>query len=402
MKIITSIILFALLTFQLTFAQAQEVLSDSGFTDIAEAKNVTVNGVKQGKWVEFVDNFDRPVSSEKDAVYNHLIIYKDGLPVGLLRKYDRGTKQLFCTIPYSNGKRNGIMKKYYYYNRGVKSEIPFINDTVFGIVKDYYETTGRMKCETPYVGNLMNGLQKSYHPDGLTVSSEVTFASGKRNGLTKEYYADGKLQYEIPYFEDKKQGIEKMYREDGGVAWEATYINGKLDDTSVKTPKKNLPDSIKKVAGHVDGFVKLVHPWCTDVHTDETANYIKPRPLPNKTMYVRCGDSNYFSKPIIMEFKTEIDGSFHICLPPGAYVIFSDTKKNKPNYDSLVIKYSKGLNNCISMSASDTICMNTWNQTPDAAFIIGNNFLKDISIIYYLPCSDECDVPCLRNKHINY
>jgi antitoxin component YwqK of YwqJK toxin-antitoxin module len=375
-------------------------LPDSGFTDRAEAKNETVNGVKQGKWVEFVDNGDRPVASEKYAVYCLLIVYKDGAPYGLLRKYDLGTKQLFWTIPYSGGKRNGIMKKYYYYNKRIKSEIPYVNDTICGIVKDYYEATCNLKCETPYSHNLMNGIQKTYSVDGKTILTESTYLGGKKNGLTKDYYADGKLQYVILYSDNIKNGIEKMYEEDGKEAWEVTYVNGKLDDTSVKAPQGSTPDSSRNSVGNISGFVKVVHPWCTDVLDSRTDAYTKPRPLPNKKMYIRRGDSNDFSKPIVKEFTTDSDGSFNVSLPPGAYVIIAENKLNKPNCDSLLSKYANGSKNCLPIKASDTVCINRWYCEPDAAFIVGNNCIKDISIIYYLPCSFECELPCLRPRNI--
>jgi len=393
MKTILGTLLFILFT---NLGFAQEVLPDSTFSDRKEAKNLMVNGVKQGKWIEYYDNANHPLTSAKDAIYILLIVYKDGLPYGIVRKYDGS--QLFATIPYKNGKRNGIMKKYYFYNKGVKSEIPYINDSICGIVRDYYETPYNLKCETPYVGDQMNGIQKAYRTDGKTISSEITFAGNKRNGLTKEYYPDGKIQYETFYQDDKKNGVKKMYREDGGVAWEVTYINGRLDDASIKTPKDNMPDSIKKVVGQVTGFVKVVHPWCTDICTDKTAEYIKPRKFPNKKMYVKRGDSNYFSNPIVMEFTSDTDGSFHITLPPGAYIIIGENKLNKPNYDSLLSKYANGSKYCVPIKASDTSCINRWYRTPEASFIIGNNCLKGINIVYYLPCFGDCELPCLQPR----
>jgi len=378
----------------------QTLPNDSGFTDKAEARNETVNGVKQGKWIEFVTERDQPVASEKETAFYTLIVYKDGLPFGIARKYDEGW--LFSTTPYIKGRKNGIMRLYYFTNKKIKSEIPYVNDTIYGIRKDYYEATCNLKCETPYSGNLMNGMQKSYRTDGKTISSEITFVSGKRNGLTREYYQDGKLQYEIPYSSDKKNGIEKMYMENGELAWEATYTTGVLEDSSIKAPYHNTHDSSENIVGNVSGFIKVVHPWCTDVLDDRTSAYVKPRPFPKKKMYIRRGDSNDFTKPIVSEFTTDSAGSFHISLPPGAYTIIAENKINKPNYDSLLSNYANGSKYCSPIKASDTICMNRWYRTPDAAFIVGRNFIKDITITYYLPCFGDCEIPCLEPRYIRY
>jgi antitoxin component YwqK of YwqJK toxin-antitoxin module len=389
-------LLIHILLFITASAFGQETLSDSGFTNKAEAQNKTVDGVKQGKWIEFVDNGDRPVASQKEAVYSLLIVYKDGLPFGTVRKYDGG--YLFWSIPYINGRRNGVMRKWYF-NKKVKSEIPFVNDTISGIVKDYYEAPNYLKCETPYLHGLMKGVQKSYRADGKSISSEIEYSNGKKNGLTRQYYVDDKLQYEIPYFDNMKNGIEKMYMENGKIAWEATFTKGYLRDSSVKAPKEGISDSIRKTAGDVQGYVKVVRPWCTDVGGgDREAEYTKPRPLPNKKMYVKQGDSNYFSKPVIMEFTTDSNGGFHFNLPPGAYIIISDTKRAKPNYDSLLTEYANGSRYCVPINASDTICMNKWYKTPDASFIIGNNSLKDVTITYHLPCFGDCELPCIEPR----
>jgi len=390
-----SIMILSLYFASITFGQ--QYYPDSGFTNKAEAKNLTVNGVKHGKWLEFVTERDQPVAWEKETAFYVLIVYKDGMPFGIARKYDG--RWLFATTQYINGKKNGIMRKWYF-NKQVKSEIPYINDTISGIEKDYFEKTGNLKCEIPYSHNLINGVQRAYRTDGKTILSETEFVDGKKNGITKDYYEDEKLQYETNYSDDRKNGVERMFMENGKLAWEATYVNGVLNDTSIKAPQDNIPDSSKNNVGNVNGFIQVVHPWCTDVLTDRTAEYTKPRPSLHKRMYVRRGDSNDFSKPIISEFTTDSTGSFHISLPPGVYVIIAENKKNKPNYDSLLTKYANGTQNCYPIKASDTICISRWYRTPDATFIIGNNCIKDISIIYQLPCSFECDLPCLNPKNI--
>lgn len=167
---------------------------DSGFTNKAEAKNLTVNGLKEGKWVENAD-------TNKDLVYvmnpYKLIVYKKGKPFGIVRLYDRNWN-LVTEIPYLDGERNGIVK-----------------NSAAG---------GKIEMDFPYVNDTVNGIEKTFNNGKLV--REVPVLKGKTNGVVRDYFIDGKLRDEIPYSSDKISGMLKRYYENGKIESQTIYNNG--------------------------------------------------------------------------------------------------------------------------------------------------------------------------------
>lgn len=148
---------------------------------------------------------------------------------------------------------------------------------------------------------------------------------------------------------------------------------------------------------NVSGSVKIIHSWCTDIVGGEKyEEAIKPRPFPYKKLYVRKGDSNDYSKPIIMEFTTDKNGNFSISLPPGVYCIVDESKIDKAMYDTLWARHLKGTYACLPL---DTNCFKKWFATPEKVFKVGMDSVKDITLTFYTRCSCDCDIPCARNRH---
>lgn len=148
-----------------------------GFTNKAEARNVTIKGVKQGKWVEYLD-VGSIITTDTSAPYYRLVIYMDGKPYGIVREYHKGGI-LASETPYVDAKKNGV-EKWYYKSGVIEFEIPFRNNVINGIEKQYYED-GKINWETPY-------------------------ADGIKNGVGKEYYENGKLKSETQYTDDLAKG----------------------------------------------------------------------------------------------------------------------------------------------------------------------------------------------------
>ncbi len=118
-------------------AFAQEALSDSGFTNKAEAKNLMVNGLKEGKWVEYFD-----ADEEGQGINTHyyiLTVYKAGNKYGIEKCYDS----------------NGILLRKYLYENGEKN----------GVAKGYYES-GKLYWEATFKDGKINGLHKTYYSNG--------------------------------------------------------------------------------------------------------------------------------------------------------------------------------------------------------------------------------------------
>src|ERR1700749_3333052 len=79
-------ILFLLFSI-VAFGQQPEY-PDSGFTNKTEAKNLTINGLKEGKWIEYVDFQDSVLLDQNlSPNYYRLIVYKYGKPLGISRAY---------------------------------------------------------------------------------------------------------------------------------------------------------------------------------------------------------------------------------------------------------------------------------------------------------------------------
>src|SRR5207253_732870 len=141
-----------------------------GFTNKNEAKNQFENGLKEGKWIEYLDITGHTTT---DTISPHdycLTEYKAGKPFGIVRWYYM-SGNIYCETPYNNdGKIDGVQQGYY----------------------EYY-TTGKLGFETPYNDGKINGMQKVYYYAG-GIQSETPYTDGKINGEQKLYYEDGKIK----------------------------------------------------------------------------------------------------------------------------------------------------------------------------------------------------------------
>jgi antitoxin component YwqK of YwqJK toxin-antitoxin module len=270
----TLIIYFSLLAFSFSLA-AQDSL---GFTNKAEAKNQVVNGLKEGKWVEYVDREGYLTTDSNTGPY-YLNVYKAGKHYGISRYYSMDRKTVIETpyneygeingtekvydqngliwqeTPWINNKKNGV-EKAYSDNGTPIHETPFTNDRISGVERLYYGS-GKLFRETPYKDGAKSGMVKWYYEDGAlecqatyhndSVQNGVVrsiydnedfpyivkspFKDGKEDGMEKSFYTDGALAGEIFYKKGKKEGMEKWYFPDGKLNWELNYTKGKENGT---------------------------------------------------------------------------------------------------------------------------------------------------------------------------
>lgn len=260
----TFYIVWALLIFSLS------ACNQNGFTNKDEAKNYTDgNGLKQGKWCEYLDE-NLSITTQDKAKYYALRIYKDGKKNGIVRAYLENGK-LYQEVHYTDGKKNGIVKTYYESGK-LQWETPYANDTIKGILNLYYEN-GKLQRAAPFFDGKLNGIEKEYYESGKLLRI-TSFFDGQKNGIEKEYddsgklweetpytsdtvwgilnlyYQNGKLQQEVPYAEGKKNGIEKDYYESGKLAWEKPFIKGIINGI-----EKEYDESGKftKITPYIDG-----------------------------------------------------------------------------------------------------------------------------------------------------
>lgn len=196
----------------LIFVSCQE-----GFEDKYEAKNQLVNGVKEGKWVEYFDSVDKP-AKDSNAPFYKLIVYKAGKPVGIVRDYfNDGT--LYAETPYVEGKANGMQTDYDKAGN-VFAKAPYTNGLINGVVEEYWEN-GKLMSEYPYVDGKKNGECITYDRHG-GILEEITYKNGKENGSYKIFRPDGKLLEEAQ-FKDGKIKSRKGFDLNGDVEGEWIY-----------------------------------------------------------------------------------------------------------------------------------------------------------------------------------
>jgi antitoxin component YwqK of YwqJK toxin-antitoxin module len=135
---------------------------DSGFTNKAEAKNLKVNGLKEGKWIEYFNSERKNIDNNVGAVYYCLAMYNAGKPCGLQRYYQMNGILREIT-PMNNGKRNGIVKDYYE-NGKILGTFPFKDGKIEGVVKTYYEN-GKLKSEETNINDSVVAT-RSYDKNG--------------------------------------------------------------------------------------------------------------------------------------------------------------------------------------------------------------------------------------------
>jgi antitoxin component YwqK of YwqJK toxin-antitoxin module len=133
---------------------------DSGFTNKSEAKNQMVNGLKEGKWIEYTNSDWMPADSS--GTYYLLVLYKLDSPVGIVHGYYKDGK-LYCLFPNKNGKRNGLAKCYYKSGK-LWWAIPFKDGETEGVTKEYYES-GKLKSAIK-CSHGSEGATKNYDENG--------------------------------------------------------------------------------------------------------------------------------------------------------------------------------------------------------------------------------------------
>jgi antitoxin component YwqK of YwqJK toxin-antitoxin module len=178
---------------------------DSGFTNKAEAKNLMVNGLKEGKWCEYVyDNNLLPTTDSTVARYYYLTVYKAGKYCGIRRVYYK----------------NGVLRDLFPYN----------TDGVINGIEKVYRENGTIWAENPWINGKHTGTYKQYFSDGKLMQ-EYYSDNGKQTGPEKWYYEDGTLESETYYTEGVKNGIKKEYYEDGKLKSATTFTNGEKETT---------------------------------------------------------------------------------------------------------------------------------------------------------------------------
>jgi|GEM_PF-5335190 len=95
-----------------TISVQQPVYPDSGFTNKAEAKNLRINGLKEGKWIKYDDTTRIGSHSDTNAQFYSLTVYKTGFMYGVIRSYFKSGNLRFIGTCV-DGRPKGVLTWYY-------------------------------------------------------------------------------------------------------------------------------------------------------------------------------------------------------------------------------------------------------------------------------------------------
>ena len=202
----TKIILPLLMVFN-CFTMA--AIGQDGFINKAEAKNLTVNRLKEGKWIEYDDEMGG-FTTDTDAAIQYLSL------IHISNKAE--AKNVL-----KSGKKEGKWLQYFGKNTAIVKNPAeaesysltfYKNDVPVGMVRIYY-ISGKLKCESPFSETGEGeGVTKEYYESGK-LKSEAPFTKGPLNGVVKSYYENGKLMSEGSFINGDEQGSIKRYDENG-------------------------------------------------------------------------------------------------------------------------------------------------------------------------------------------
>jgi hypothetical protein len=145
---------------------------------------------------------------------------------------------------------------------------------------------------------------------------------------------------------------------------------------------------IKKIP--VSGTVTETNSYCGGARPPDEllAQLATPRPITNKTIYIKKGEVNSFDNKVLLKLTTDSKGNFRTKLAPGKYLVVDSTKNDMAYYNMLLKTYK---NQTASYDAIDTLCLKEWYMKPAASFEVANTEIKDISVNFHRTCRD---VPC--------
>lgn len=140
--------------------------------------------------------------------------YRNEIPVGIHRMYDKTGKVINAVLYNDDGTRSGegIIT-----NEGRKE----------GEWK-YFFSDGSIRSTGNYNNNLQSGTWKFYYNNGKTEQTGV-YKNGKTDGLWKWYFENGDLKREEEYFEGREEGIFVEYDTLGGVIVNGSYFDGQKE-----------------------------------------------------------------------------------------------------------------------------------------------------------------------------
>lgn len=326
-----------------------------GFTNKVEAKNETINGLKQGKWLEYLkmsSNYQLISTFEDSATYYRLVNYKDDNFEGIERFYEVNGK-LLSEVEFVNGKAN---IKIYYDNGILRNETPLTNGQANGVVRTFHEN-GQLSSEKIFTNGLANGISKTYYKNGK-ISFENTLLNNKLNGTSKFFNEQGQLASETFFENNVGTGTTKFYDENGNM-YSMQYKDEKGNSVNKTFNKKN--GNIQSLTVMNDNFKVLESKvyydsgqLMSESFFDDSGNIIKTKNYKEKRKDLTEDEKKEYDanrRKERLEFWNDFtQGVIMITQQTLAYQDY----RNNPNSQTLA-NYSKVIINNSTKDGSDAI-----------------------------------------------
>jgi hypothetical protein len=108
-----------------------------------------------------------------------------------------------------------------------------------------------------------------------------------------------------------------------------------------------------------------------------------PKALPSKKVYVRKGDTNDLSAPIIAEGTSNESGSVLLNLQPGTYSLVFDNKKDSTIYKSILNTIGSGNKDYTPVNKD---CLSEWLHLPEIRFtLVADTLDTTYNVFQYCP-----------------
>ena len=115
----------------------------------------------------------------------------------------------------------------------------------------------------------------------------------------------------------------------------------------------------------------------------------REKSFPDKELYIREGNFNLLSKPIIKEFISDKYGKFKISLPQGQYCVIEKIKKEDFKIPDF-IEINKQLPSYSQYYVESEQCFKDWWKNCDKMLVVENQYIKDFVIKFHHSCCQPC------------
>ncbi|MFL5753640.1 MAG: hypothetical protein ACJ76F_09550 [Bacteroidia bacterium] len=152
--------------------------------------------------------------------------------------------------------------------------------------------------------------------------------------------------------------------------------------------------SAKKSIQKITVRIKITesHSWCGGMQLtpEEMREIAKPVLCPRKKIFIRAGEFNLVTDPVLANGISDSLGIVSLSLKPGKYCLV-DERKSSDKYIKQIfkkLKYGDKYNSSVTME-----CLLSWLKAPDLVFTVKKSGEQNFDLNYNVPCSWNA-TPC--------